>query len=1066
MGSMRPRRIIFLATFWFFLAISTSLFAKEDLVQSGVLDLEINPIQGKSLKLDGDWEFYWKQLLPPEDHIRRNTNPKYWKVPQIWNTYIDSSNTSQPNMEVGGMGYASYRLVIRSPVENIAGLKIPDLATAYRAYWNGELIAKAGVVGDKQTHVPQYYLSLEQLPVKKGENELLIHVSNYSHYKGGVWEKLRFGDWATVRMDYIRNLASELFLAGAILIMSIYHFGIYFLRRKEKTALYFAIFCLFITIRILTVGERFLLILFPDINWQLGMSLEYNSYYFPPIFFLLFVNAVYPKYIHPYFLLISMYITLGFFAMILVIPSTIYPHLNTYFHPVTVAIIVAACYTVARARIDKKEGSTAFMLGLIPIVIATINDILFSMLIVETFQMISIGLFLFIFSQSFILSMRFSRAFRDVERYSTQLVSLDKMKDEVLVNTSQEFRSPLNGIIGITESMIDGATGEITSTQKSNLALILSSGKRLSSLVNDILDFSKIKNGDLHLDRKTVDIITLINLVLTTTKPLILSKNLKVIRSSDNECTKVYGDEERLQQILYNLIGNSIKFTEQGSIHIHTSKNHGELIVSIKDTGIGISEDRFSEIFFSFEQGKYTTDKEYGGAGLGLAITKKLIELHDGKIWVESKLGEGSTFYFSLPSALEECESLHIDPVPIKILTNSMDALEEYSKKNKPIPIDSDEFSILVVDDEPINRQVLKNILTQENYHIWEANSGKEALEVIASGSIPDLVILDVMMPIMNGYEVSAEIRKIYNLQELPIILLTSKNQIHDIVTGLESGANDYVAKPFDKRELITRVKNLLTLKRAIEEKSKYISFQNELQIAKNLQASILPEKAPSYPGIHFAYDYTPMEQVGGDFFDFYEVDDNRVGVIIADVSGHGVPAALVASMFKIASSIQFERTGTPADLLKRINKTLYGKTKKAFITASYIEIHIKERKLLHSRAGHPPMLFLDKNSDESYQSLPSGMTIGWFDETEHSIEELPLFGAKRIALYTDGIIEARSPSGELYTTERFIDILKKTKTWDTHLAMAHIKEDIFHWTTTTNLEDDLTLILIDIDFD
>lgn len=1036
------------------------------MLKSGVLDLEINPIQGKSLNLDGDWEFYWNQFLPPEDHLTRNTEPNYWKVPQIWNSYVDSSNDSPPSKKVGGMGYASYRLVIRSPVENIAGLKIPDLATAYRAYWNGELIAKAGIVGDEKTHVPQYYLSLEQLPVKKGENELLIHVSNYSHYKGGIWEKLRFGDWETVRMDYLRNLASELFLAGAILIMSIYHFGIYFLRRKEKTALYFAIFCLFITIRILTVGERFLLILLPDINWQLGMNLEYNSYFFPPIFFLLFANAVYPKYIHPYFLMISMFITLGFFTIILVFPATLYPYLTTFFHPATIIMIIASCYAVVRARIDNKPGSTAFLLGLIPIVIATINDILFSMLIVETFQMISIGLFLFIFSQSFILSMKFSKAFSDVERYSTQLLSLDRMKDEVLVNTSQEFRSPLNGIIGIAESMIDGAIGEINSSQKSNLALILSSGKRLSSLVNDIIDFSKIKNGDLRLDRKKVNIDTLVNIVLSTTKPLILSKKINIVTTIDKSCTNVFADEERLQQILYNLIGNAIKFTEQGSIYIHTQKTDGQLLISIKDTGIGISKERFYDIFLSFEQGKYTTNKEYGGVGIGLAITKKLVELHEGKIWVESKLGEGSVFYFTIPITAQDYESTQFDPIPTKIFNDYMDALEERSKNNKPLPISRDEFSILIVDDEPINRQVLKNILSQENYHIWEANSGREALEVIGSGSIPDLVILDVMMPIMNGYEVSSEIRKTFNLQELPIILLTSKNQIHDIVTGLESGANDYVAKPFDKRELITRVKNLLTLKRAIEEKSKYISFQNELQIAKNLQASILPEKAPSFPGIHFSYDYTPMEQVGGDFFDFYVIDENRIGVIIADVSGHGVPAALVASMFKIASSIQFERTGTPADLLKRINKTLFGKIKKAFVTASYIEIHIKERKLLHSRAGHPPMLFLDKNSDESYQSLPSGMTIGWFEETEHSVEELPLFGAKRIALYTDGIIEARSPSGELYSTERFIDILKKTKTWDTNLAMAHIKEDIFHWTTTTNLEDDLTLILIDIDFD
>lgn len=340
-----------------------------------------------------------------------------------------------------------------------------------------------------------------------------------------------------------------------------------------------------------------------------------------------------------------------------------------------------------------------------------------------------------------------------------------------------------------------------------------------------------------------------------------------------------------------------------------------------------------------------------------------------------------------------------------------------------------------------------------------------EAIRMVESGYTPDLIILDVMMPLMNGYEVCAKLREKYSVQDLPILLLITKNQNKDVVIGLDSGANDYLAKPFDKRELMIRVKNLLTIKHATQEQTKYLSYQNEMKIAKSLQTSILPEMPPQLNGIHFAYDYTPMEQVGGDFFDFHNIDENRIGVIIADVSGHGVPAALVASMFKIAASIQFEKSNNPGELLTNINRTLFGKTKKSFITASYIEFDLKARKLYHARAGHPPMLFLDKNSDESYQSTPKGMMIGWFEDAKYQVEELPLFGAKRVALYTDGIIEARNPKGELYSTERFIEILKETKTWETDKAMAYVKEDIFRWTETQDLEDDLTLILIDLDF-
>ncbi|WCL49838.1 SpoIIE family protein phosphatase [Leptospira sp. GIMC2001] len=1080
---MKSGRILSSVIFCFLLSLQFPLNA-DPLVKKGILELPSTTIQTKIVPLDGEWQFFWKQFLEPglsESEISALESSMI-DVPGIWN------DTNQAGEVIDGMGFATYRILVKSDTTMKVGIKIPDFATAYNVYWNGELIANAGELGkDYDSHKPQYYLSLNQVILLEGNNELLIQISNYSHYKGGVWEKIRFGEWSEIRQSYLLDISSELFLAGAILIMAIYHFGIFFLRKTEHTALYFALFCLSITIRILTVGERFLLVLFPEIPWGLGMQLEYASYYFSPIFFLMFVRSVYPDYISNLLIKISIAFTTIYLLIIIVLPATIYPLINTYFHIGTIFMILQGCFAVVRALIAKQDGSIAFTLGFIPIVVATINDILFSMLVVQTFQMISIGLFLFIFSQSFLLSMKFSRAFRDVEVFSRRLLSLDKMKDEFLANTSHELRTPLNGIIGIGESMIDGATGTVSPEQNQNLSMIVASAKRLANLVNDILDFSKMKNRDLVLKSKPTHISSIVNLVLAISRPMFHSKNLKITVDIPADLPLIVGDEERIQQILYNIIGNSIKFTEKGFISIKAEEDNKFIKVSISDSGIGIPAEKLDDVFLSFEQVDSSTSRTFGGTGLGLAITKKLVELHGGVIWATSKLGEGSVFYFTLPiyfgdvsqktpgpeltsklfESMQEEESsgsMQISNEPIKFNQKSQSQIFPFVEHGLSSEIPKGSFTILIVDDEPINRQVLFNHLRLENYVIKEASGGKEALDLIQTDGPPDMIILDVMMPVMSGYEVCSAIRKSYSIQQLPILILTAKTQIQDIVTGLEAGANDYLSKPFDKRELITRVRNLLILKKAVQEQSRYLAFQNEMLVARNLQTSILPEIAPTHLGIEVAFDYSPMEEVGGDFFDFHAFADGRVGVIIADVSGHGVPAALVAAMLKIASSLEFERSMNPSALLTSINGTLHGKTKKAFITASAIEIDFRTKALLHSRAGHPPLLILNKSTQEIIESLPKGRMIGWMTNPEFAVETIPLIGSHRIALYTDGIIEARDPSGNLYTTERFIQILISTQHLTPAAAIKSINDDIFQWTKSEKREDDITLILIDTD--
>lgn len=410
-------------------------------------------------------------------------------------------------------------------------------------------------------------------------------------------------------------------------------------------------------------------------------------------------------------------------------------------------------------------------------------------------------------------------SFRILENKNAALQKLDELKDEFLANTSHELRTPLNGIVGIAESMCDGAVGSLTDIQRKNLLMIAQSGHRLTNLVNDILDFSKLKHNNLELNLRSVGLREITEVVLTLSQSLVGDKKLKLFNKIPADLPPANADENRLQQILYNLIGNAIKFTDLGKVEITAEKikenNQEWLALSVTDTGMGIPANKLDSIFESFEQGDGSNTRQYAGTGLGLTVTKQLVELHQGSIKVISKENKGSCFTVMLPIADSPAEHLpnrlatvqrhlvipELDETPIQIEPSDLVTNPNASR-----------FTILIVDDEPINRQVLLNHLSLQHYAVVEAGHGPEALELINEGLRPHLVLLDVMMPKMTGYEVCRRLREKFPANEMPILLLTAKTQVASLVEGLDAGANDYLTKPVSKNELLARIKTHLQL--------------------------------------------------------------------------------------------------------------------------------------------------------------------------------------------------------------------------------------------------------------
>ncbi|WP_275899431.1 7TM diverse intracellular signaling domain-containing protein [Bacillus piscicola] len=396
-----------------------------------------------------------------------------------------------------------------------------------------------------------------------------------------------------------------------------------------------------------------------------------------------------------------------------------------------------------------------------------------------------------------------------------QLKKTDRLKDEFLANTSHELRTPLTGIIGIAESLRDGAAGPLNDTMKKNLSILISSGRHLAHLVDDLLDYSKLKHKEMKLKTKPISMKNMTDVVLSIVQPLLTSKKVELSNRIPEQLPFVQADEKRLQQILHNLIGNAIKFTEIGTIAVTAEKNDNILTITVSDTGIGMTEEEKSRVFNEFEQGIHSPTLSQSGTGLGLTITKKLVELHGGSIAIDSEFGTGTRVSFSLPISAEKEGEVSLS-VPAAKNEEALDLTDALIPLERPT-IKKD-GRILLADDEPVNIQVLSNHLLLAGYEVVTVQKSNDVLQKVKESSSFDLVILDVMMPGMSGYEVCRRLRERFSLTELPILMVTARNQIGDIVTAFQAGANDYLTKPFHKEELLARVHTHLTLQQAVKD--------------------------------------------------------------------------------------------------------------------------------------------------------------------------------------------------------------------------------------------------------
>jgi len=781
------------------------------IARQGVLDLAgWDPCTDSPVRLDGEWEFYWGRLLTPDDFKRAHSPEKsgYLALPSAWHKF--EATDKGP----GRTGFATLRLVITPGLScRKMALRLQEVNSAYTLWLNGELTSQSGTVATTPAgEVPNPSLSVHEFTNEGGPLELVLQLSNFHNRDGGVLSSIRLGSAASIRERLALQWGISLFFIGGLLVMGGYHLVLYCFRRQNNSPLYFGVYCLLWMGNFLTSNSSdwVIQLFFADMPIQVLDRISLACFIISVPVGYRFFRSIYPLEFPVRIERPTDIAAAGFACCALLSPVQYLYGLVPAYYAVSILLIFYVLFALYRAMRQGREGATFILAGFLVLGLSGINDMLHDIQVIRSVFLIQVGMFAFILFQAFALSLRFSRAFETVERLSEErektnlaLSKMDRIKDEFLANTSHELRTPLSGIIGLSESLLDGVAGPLPPKASGDLSMIVASARRLAGLVNDILDFSRLKNRDLDLQKRTVDLRSLADIALAVSRPMASGKGLKTVNEIPPETPCVVGDEDRLLQIFFNLLGNAIKFTDRGTIRISAKTDDDHVEMTFTDTGIGIPPDRLETIFLPFEQVDSSASRATNGVGLGLAISRHLAQLHGGKLWAESMEGRGSVFHLTLPVSPDHgvASASFSSPTPYQFIRTSPAPLPVSSPPPRGVA------RVLAVDDDPVNLQVIRNQLQLEGMSVTAAAGGREALAMIEAGETFDLVLLDVMMPGITGFEVCRELRSRYSVAELPVIMLTASKRISDLMEGLDSGANDYLGKPFAREELIARTR-------------------------------------------------------------------------------------------------------------------------------------------------------------------------------------------------------------------------------------------------------------------
>lgn len=808
---------------------------------NGVLDLAAwSFLEDGVVPLSGEWEFYPNRLLALEDFLTSTPSAGTIHVPSTWSSRMTS------------IGMATYRLRVNiENTERMYGMKTASIQISNRLIVNGQTIGASGKPDEQWDYYAVNKPYVSYFILKPGWNEILVQVANYElHGGGGINEAMFLGTAGQISGLRDRALTYDWVNVTAFLIMGLYFIGLYAQRKHDRSLIVFGFMCISIALFMSAQGERVLLDVFDNMPFWLYLRLQMLAALAVGFGFLLYVYTSLRSFCSKSLVYGALLAGTVMGALFLVLATEMPEWLSLPLRQMTTLYVLFsflyATYIFVLAALHKVEGSWYLILAAIALNVLMLKQNMNIYLDVKVDILGPFEPFLVLLMLALLMSLRFTNAFRKIEDLSGQLLKADKMKDDFLARTSHEFKSPLHGVMSISKSMLEDAAHPPTETQREKIELITGITGRLSQLVYDILDFSQLKQGELKITQAPTDVRSAVEVQIRIYTYLCIERNIRLLNQVPANLPLALADEIRLSQIVGNLLDNAVKHTKNGSIVVTAEERDGMIEVSVHDTGEGVESKVLPSIFEPFMS---KDDSNRQGFGLGLYIVKQLVELQHGTISAISKKGEGSTFTFTLPIA-----HTGIKAQSVRKVGQITPKQAQYSFST---PYDSNrqgKHTVLIVDDQFVNLKVLLDALHTLEYRVIAVKNGYEALEQIDGPNRIDLVILDLMMPGISGYEVCQEIRKRHSLLELPVLMVTAAIHSQDKLAAFQAGANDYLPKPFDLNELKARVGNLLAMKesfrRAVNLEVAFLQSQIKPHFLYNVMNSII---ASSYKDVERA---------------------------------------------------------------------------------------------------------------------------------------------------------------------------------------------------------------------
>lgn len=834
---MKKRHIILLLGF-ILVILSTSrllwmdTFRNQKLVpiQNGQLDLRTWDAQnGDILLLDGEWEFYPSHWLMDDalPYVLDEEAPALIHVPGRWNESLHADQSTP-------FGFASYRLrMYVDPKKKINySIRVSSVRSASEIYVNGRLLAQSGRVAQtKDDYVAKNLpYSTSFTADENGVIELVVQVANYIDSRSsGIIRSIKFGAEEAITREMKVSVSMQLLAVAIFLIHSVYALIMFLLGNRERKLLYFSLLALCVALNSTLSNDEKLFhqLIYMGQDWDFRLTnialiigayalLRCTDHHEIPYW-----KKIFP--IHTAASLATAVITL------FLTPDQVIKLFPIYYLLVGIAVVVTII-AIFKKVIKDVKGNLLLLSSFLVLIHHFIWLIIwresgFSIVHYPFDQIISMGC---------LASVWFKEYFKihaSTKELAATLQRMNNQKDQFLANTSHEFRNPLHGILNLSQTVLNRERHLLQERSIKELETVQSVGQRLTLILDDLIDVMSLQEGNPRLHKKVISIRPIVDGVLDMLHYNAEMKAIKIVNQISEDFPQVIADENRLIQVVFNLVHNAVKFTNKGIVSIRAYTEDEMAYIVVADTGIGMDEDMRKRLFHPYEQASASETMIEGGFGLGLSISKQLVELHGGTFDVYSALGKGSEFTFSLKLADKkamgeeglsnsmERSAPYTMPIP-EITTSDLQTLKNRTvaetntilgEKNRDRP------RILIVDDDPVNLQVLDSILLPDEYEITMVTSGEEALAQLDTKEW-DLVVSDIMMPRMSGYELTRTIRKRFSLTELPILLLTARSQPQDIQSGFLAGANDYVTKPVEAIELKSRIEALTTIKQMVRE--------------------------------------------------------------------------------------------------------------------------------------------------------------------------------------------------------------------------------------------------------